>query len=236
MVNTQTLTWDSFLPRFSQALVTALVPILLVLTSVRLLATDAYLDFEYRKPGFPVDHFGFAASTRLDHAHDTLLYVSQNWPAETLAALAHEGQSLFNPRELKHMLDVQTVFQAAKNIWLAGFALLLLSAAYLLSRSQTRLLFIHALRSGGLITLIAVVVVGVLAVLAWNTWFLTFHRLFFAAGTWTFQKSDALIRLFPEKFWFDAALTISGLSAAGGFLLAATGWLVNSIRKLSRTN
>jgi hypothetical protein len=39
-----------------------------------------------------------------------------------------------------------------------------------------------------------------------------------------FNYSDTLIRLFPEKFWFDAALTISGLSLLGGLLLALTGW------------
>jgi hypothetical protein len=36
-----------------------------------------------------------------------------------------------------------------------------------------------------------------------------------------------LIRLFPEKFWFDAALTISGLSLAGGLLFALIGWRFN---------
>jgi hypothetical protein len=30
--------------------------------------------------------------------------------------------------------------------------------------------------------------------------------------------------LFPEKFWFDAALTISSLSLAGGLLLVLAGW------------
>ena len=47
---------------------------------------------------------------------------------------------------------------------------------------------------------------------------------FFAAGTWTFEYSDTLIRLFPEAFWYDAALTIAGLSVGGGLLLAFAGW------------
>jgi integral membrane protein (TIGR01906 family) len=66
--------------------------------------------------------------------------------------------------------------------------------------------------------------VGALAIAAWRVWFVAFHQVFFAPGTWTFNTSDTLIRLFPEKFWFDAVLTISGLSLAGGLLLALVGW------------
>ncbi len=33
-----------------------------------------------------------------------------------------------------------------------------------------------------------------------------------------------LIRLFPEKFWFDTALTISALSFTAGLLLTVAGW------------
>ncbi len=65
---------------------------------------------------------------------------------------------------------------------------------------------------------------GLLAVIGWQLWFDTFHRLFFAPGTWLFNASDALIRLVPEKFWFDTALSLAGISLAGGLLVALSGW------------
>ena len=58
-------------------------------------------------------------------------------------------------------------------------------------------------------------------------------RLFFAPGTWTFNASDALIRLVPEKFWFDTALSPAGLSLVGGMVVALIGWLwVKRLRRI----
>jgi len=47
-----------------------------------------------------------------------------------------------------------------------------------------------------------------------------------------FSYSDTLIRLFPVEFWFDATLTISVLSLAGGLLLALIGWRWRQIPRL----
>jgi uncharacterized membrane protein len=52
-----------------------------------------------------------------------------------------------------------------------------------------------------------------------------FHELLFPPGTWTFNYSDSLIRLFPEMFWFDIGVLISGLALALGVVAALTGWL-----------
>lgn len=39
-----------------------------------------------------------------------------------------------------------------------------------------------------------------------------FHELLFEPDTWYFPTSDTLIRLYPEQFWFDSALTIGGIT------------------------
>ena len=75
----------------------------------------------------------------------------------------------------------------------------------------------------GLLTAGLVAAVGLLAVVAWRVWFVAFHQVFFLPGTWVFNSTDTLIRLFPEKFWFDTALTLAGLSLAGGLLMALIG-------------
>jgi uncharacterized membrane protein len=54
--------------------------------------------------------------------------------------------------------------------------------------------------------------------------FVTFHQVFFTPGSWTFNISDTLIGLFPERFWYDAAMTISGMSLIGGLGTASIGW------------
>ena len=211
-------------PRFLQSLITVLLPVLLVIGSVQLLNTDEYLAFEYGKASFPADPFGFESTQRLDYASVNFSYVRENQPIDALARLRLGDQPIYNARELKHMEDVQKTYQMTTRIWHFALGITLLAGLALAWEVETRPALLAALRAGGLLTVAVIVVVGILTVAAWQFWFVTFHQFFFDPGTWSFNTSDTLIRLFPEKFWFDAALTISGLSLAGGLLLALTGW------------
>jgi uncharacterized membrane protein len=59
-------------------------------------------------------------------------------------------------------------------------------------------------------------------------WFIEFHRVFFGPDEerWLFDYSDALIRLFPPRFWFDAAVFMGLLTIGEAAILgAATYWL-----------
>lgn len=210
--------------RFLQIIITLLLPVLLVLGSVRLLITDEYLAFEYGKASFPADPFGFDRSQRQAYAGINFRYVRENQPVDALAGLLLGDQPIYNTRELKHMQDVQKVYQTTMRIWHFALGLSLLAGLALAWQVEARPALLAALRSGGLLTVGMIAVVGLLAVIAWRVWFVAFHQVFFAPGTWSFSTSDTLIRLFPEKFWFDSALTISTISLAGGLLLALSGW------------
>jgi integral membrane protein (TIGR01906 family) len=50
--------------------------------------------------------------------------------------------------------------------------------------------------------------------------FVAFHNVFFQPGTWTFNFSDTLIRLFPQRFWRDLFLIVGGLTLVGGLGIA----------------
>ncbi|MBE0409204.1 MAG: TIGR01906 family membrane protein [Anaerolineales bacterium] len=212
------------LARFFQVIIVLLIPVFLVLGSVRLLVTDRYLAFEYGKTSFPVDPFGFDQSQRLENASTNFRYVRENQPVEVLAGQQLGEQPLYNARELNHMQDVQSVYQIAMWVWRSALVLSLLAVLALVWQAESRPVLFAAFRAGGLLAVGLISVVGALVALAWQAWFVAFHQVFFAPGTWTFNTSDTLIRLFPEKFWFDAALTITGLSLAGGLLLALVGW------------
>jgi uncharacterized membrane protein len=58
---------------------------------------------------------------------------------------------------------------------------------------------------GGAIGGVAILLAGIFAV-AFEPAFLAFHELFFPPGTYLFEEGSELIVLFPEPFWFDAAL------------------------------
>jgi integral membrane protein (TIGR01906 family) len=205
-------------------LVIVLLPLAIVPGVVRLLATGPYLVFEYSKTDFPVDTFGFTHAQRLEYASVNLQYLTENRPIEFLAGqILVDGSPQYNNRELSHMQDVQNVFQ---KVWTTGkvaFILFLLSCLTLTFTKDGRMPFASALKTGGLLLAGLFVFIGGSALVAWRAWFVIFHQFFFIPGSWTFYYSDTLIRLFPEKFWVDAALTITSLSILVGFLVYLLG-------------
>jgi integral membrane protein (TIGR01906 family) len=216
--------------RLLQVLVVILVPLVLVLSSVQMLAAEAYLTFEYGKRSFPADLYGFTPEERFEHARANLAYVRTRQPIEALAAQTHNTRPLYNLRELSHMEDVQVVFQGARVVWLVSLIALALAGLRAGKTPDTRAVFIRSIGVGGALTSMLVLSAGALALVAWQAWFQFFHQAFFQAGTWTFATSDTLIRLFPEKFWFDAALTVTGLSLAAGILLTISARLLTGTR------
>lgn len=204
-------------------LISLLVPIIVILGAVQLLATGQYLNFEYGKVSFPADSYGFNKPQRLAFASTTLRWVREGQPIEALAGQRLGDQPLYNQRELKHMQDVQDVFLVTRRIWQLALGLLVVIGFMSLWREQNLLELAQGFKMGGLLLAGLVAVIGLLAVITWQVWFVAFHQIFFTPGSWTFNTSDTLIRLFPERFWYDAALTLSGLSLTGGLGITLMG-------------
>jgi integral membrane protein (TIGR01906 family) len=199
-----------------------LVPLTIVPGTVRLLATDQYLAFEYGKSDFPQDLFGFDQSQRFSHASDNLRYIVENRPSIFLADQKHGNAPLYDTREVSHMQDVQNVFQAVWGVWKGALILFVICIALILVENNRKALA-SALRIGGLVTTGLFILIGISAAIAWQGWFVLFHRFFFVEGSWLFSYTDTLIRLFPQKFWFDSAITVSSLSLLGGVLVYSLG-------------
>ena len=188
-----------------------------------MLATDPYLAFEYGKASFPPDSFGYTQEERFDLASSNIHYVRAHLPSDALSNQTLNGAPVYNPREVLHMVDVQAVFQSVLRVWLATFILLIL-LGFVLWKTGERKALASAIQSGGLLTSGIILSIALLAIFGWQFWFETFHLFFFKPGSWLFSYSDALIRLFPINFWFDATLTISILSLIGGLIMALIGW------------
>lgn len=209
--------------RILKMLVVLLIPIVLVLGSVRLLTTDAYLTFAYGKPGFPSDTYGFTSRQRFILASTNIHYVRAHLPENELSKQTLNGNPVYNEREVSHMADVQNVFQYVLRIWQYAFVLLLLLGV-IFWRSGRLQDLASAIYTGGIVTAMLILSIGLLAGFAWETWFNLFHRFIFVPGSWIFSYSDTLIRLFPAQFWFDATLSLSILSFGGGLLATLLGW------------
>jgi integral membrane protein (TIGR01906 family) len=206
--------------RFLSWLVTLLVPIALVLTAVRLLLTPAFVHLEYRTPNFPRDIFGFSLEERLYWSQIALDYLLNNEGIDFLADLRFpDGSQVYNDRELIHMIDVKLVVQAALNFWYVSLAGLLFLLLWALRGGWTDA-FLHGLARGGWFTIFVVGAIILIVLIGFGFFFVFFHDVFFDPGTWTFEFSDTLIRLFPERFWRDAFLAIGTISVLCGLALA----------------
>jgi integral membrane protein (TIGR01906 family) len=209
--------------RVSKLLLILLIPILIIGGTVRLLVTDQYLGFEYRKDGFPADAYGLTTRQRLQLASTNVHYVRAHIPGDALSNETVAGAPLYTAREVSHMADVRAMFQEIFGAWQIAF-LLFLVLTWACWRAKEQRTLAWGLRAGGILTVGMVLSIALMALFAWQMWFKLFHRFFFEDGTWLFSYSDMLIRLFPVEFWFDATVIISLLSLVGGLLVAFTGW------------
>jgi integral membrane protein (TIGR01906 family) len=196
-----------------------LVPIAIVIVTVRLVMTPVFLRFEYQTPNFPADLYGFTLEDRLywgEIALDTLVQLK---PVEAVRALQFEdGSPVYNERELGHWDDVINLWRRASRVGYS--ALILLVALGLWAwRGGWWSGYRFAVGRGGLMTLFLMGAVILLVAVAFGVLFVGFHQIFFPPGTWQFFYSDTFIRLFPERFWRDIFLAVGGIAVGFGLLV-----------------
>ncbi len=186
-----------------------LIPVILVLTSVRMLMTDAFVRFNYALPGFPEDRYGFTEEDRLIHAPIALDYILSDAGIEFLGDQRFEdGRPVYNARELGHMEDVQDVTVAALNVWRIGLVAAFALSLVLWRVAGSQFLW-EAWQGGAKLTVLIMLVLLIGLIVGFSVLFVGFHQVFFDPDTWTFLFSDTLIRLFPQRFWEVAFGTVA---------------------------
>jgi integral membrane protein (TIGR01906 family) len=119
-------------------------------------------------------------------------------------AVQLDGQPVLNEREQSHMADVRTVF---RGLWI----LAIVSAVVLVvaSRRRDRRATWRAVRAGALGLTVGVVILGAVALVAFDQLFETFHEVFFPPGSFLFDpRTDRLVQLFPFQFWQETAIVV----------------------------
>lgn len=217
--------------------ITILVPVGLVLGSIRIVLNPWYPKLEYRMPWFPSDEYGFTRAEREHYALIALQYLNTNKDIHLLMDLHFPPEQtappvacmelvdctlMFNVRELQHMTDVKYVLGIALPVGYTVIGVLILLGLWAWRGKWWKDYLISLQRGGWL--MIALLISLVALVLGAFDWFFTlFHEVFFTAGTWQFYTSDTLIRLFPERFWMDTFVVVGGLAGLGGLVLIILG-------------
>jgi integral membrane protein (TIGR01906 family) len=184
--------------------------------------TPSYLRFEQDRTG--VGTLTGYAPGELDQIAgqilgDLVLWRGDFHPQAGAGPMA--GEVLTDP-ERSHMLDVRNVFTAFWAIVLVG--VLTVAVAFRRARGTSdRAATWRAVRSGASWLAVAIAVAGAFAVVAFDAAFEVFHRLFFGAGTSTFDPATSkLVQLFPEAFWSETAIIVGMMILVVAIL---TAWL-----------
>ena len=78
------------------------------------------------------------------------------------------------------------------------------------------------MRAGALGLVATLVVGGIVALVAFDTLFEVFHRLFFAGGSYTFDpRTERLVQLFPFQFWQETAIALGVVAIVAALIVAA---------------
>jgi len=228
-------------------LVVIAMPVFLGFSTIRLFVNNAefYVRYEYGKANFPPDLYNtgelerqqlelepFTPEQRRELALVAVDYLQRPEAPSAVIHLLEEqrlpgtDRPLYNEAEIDHMLDVKRVTDAIARInWLAA-AIVVGGLALLFVRRETRSAAYDALFRGGVVTVAVLLFIGVFILLAWNTFFVQFHELLFPPDSWSFLYTDSLIRLFPEKFWFDFGVLLSSTALLLGVVAAVLGYLL----------
>ena len=204
----------------------AVAPALLA-AALGVLISEPFLRWEYGRSGFP-EAPGFTDAERLALAVPSTLYlVDASITEDDLVSLRHAGEPLYTQPEIDHLIDVRRLVRALRTIGVLAAALLAVAMLAGLVSKPVRRPVGRGLKWGGLGAVAAIVLVILGAGVAWPLLFVGFHEIFFDAGTWQFSASSGLIRLFPEKFWFDASLILATLVGMLGLLTAGWGQVIS---------
>ena len=85
---------------------------------------------------------------------------------------------------------------------------------------------------GGGLTVALLCLMGIFVVTSFDSFFITFHEVFFPQGNWQFAFGDHMITLFPDGFWSNVTMLV-GLVV---LVLAIIVWYVGflSVRSNKR--
>lgn len=218
--------------------ITALIlPFVLLMNAIILIFTPAYLVYEYKRPDFPADPYGFTLEERIEYGTESVNYITDTthkYPDDYLAGLKmKDGTPLYNEREVSHMYDVRVVFQNARAV-LSFMIVFIIVTVLLVSRKPDALPgFLKSLAWGASLTLAIIVMVGIGILTGFDAFFEAFHHLFFTGDSWLFWETDSLIRLFPEPLWVHGFTLAAGLTALFALLILAVSIIF--LRKIQKT-
>jgi integral membrane protein (TIGR01906 family) len=136
---------------------------------------------------------------------------------------------LFNEREVIHLRDVKGLIGFGR--FLRGAALAYVLGFVILGLILERRRFLprlgRAMAGGGGLTLALMMALGLGTLFGFDRLFLAFHLVSFSNMFWMLNPAtDRLIVMFPQGFFFEAALFAFGAALVGALMVGGVGALI----------
>jgi integral membrane protein (TIGR01906 family) len=208
------------------------LPVILITASVSAAVNSTSL-YTYGFEKYNVGETTGLPPTELEKAARGLIDYFNSGEEFISVTVTKDGETfpLFNDREVGHLKDVKGLFQMVYWLLAGSLAYGVVFSGVSLFLWRDRRGLASGLMWGGGLTLALMVAMGLGTLFSFDQLFLQFHLLSFANDLWILNPTtDYLIMLFPQGFWFDAALYCSLAAAVGAAVLTFVGW------RLSRAN
>ena len=158
---------------------------------------------------------------------------SSEEPLSVRTRVYGEERDLFNAREVAHMRDVKVLIQKVYLVMelAGGFLVAGIIGGIFRYRGSCPDKLALLFQWGGWLTLVLIMGVGLLALTGFDGLFLKFHQISFSNDLWQLDpRTDYLIMLFPQGFWFDATMRIAITSVGGALGLIGTSAVFLGLR------
>jgi integral membrane protein (TIGR01906 family) len=213
------------------------LPVLLLTASLGWAANSHWL-YKYGFEKYDISQVSRLSDSELDKAASGLISYFNSGEEYISLSVTKDGQpfELFNQREIIHLKDVKGL------IWL-DYWLLLGTLVYVLAyagvclfwrKPRYRRRLAWGLAGGGGLTLVLMLALGLGTLFGFDQLFWKFHTLFFSNEFWLLDPTkDYLKMLFPNGFFYDAALFCALGSAGLAVILGGVGggYLIFSRRR-----
>jgi len=177
--------------------------ILIVSLVIVFLLTPLFLMLFLNQPIFYLEYKSikmqvFTQEEYLSYTKQIIQYIfNDKGEIEVRDALGSKIEGFFSSDEIQHMIDVKKIFRAAFILYVFSVAL-----CFLLRRRVKK----EIINFASSISLIFLGFLLIAALTNFDQAFTVFHRIFFRNELWLLPEDSSLIRLLPEKVFFDLAL------------------------------
>ena len=222
------------------------LPWAIFIIAVPLFLITASVTWAFNSPGLYNDGFEKYSISRISGISDSDLrqvgadirsYInSGDEPLDVRTSILGTERDLFNDREVAHMKDVKQLVRGVYVLALASAVYLaaMVVIGFALHRGRFVADLAKRLAWGGGLTLVLLIVFGLVALVGFDSVFLKFHQLSFANDFWRLDpRTDYLVRIFPQDFWFDATLWVAVRAISGALILTVGGSAFLVYRKYS---